>query len=285
MSTRELMERLERHYIKPSDPLPGGVFLPEVGLNGLVGSRADALYVGFTSTSGRLLVGHEVKVSRADWLRELDQPDKATTWADQCHAWYVVAPSTDIVAPGELPDGWGLMVPTTRTRTRLHVEVRALVHRDRHPSWLAARSILARADTLRAAAIRQEEARAREKARKEAEERIESEVKRRTEHTDKERADRLQVRIRAIEEALGSSICPGPDTGYCPCDGRGLHLSDLAGVAEAARAHGGLRKALQLVAGRYATPLAPLRKLVNQLDAAIDALKAAALADQTGGQQ
>lgn len=77
MRTDGLLERLERHYIKPGEPLAGGVFLPEVGINGGGSSRCDAIYVGFTSTSGRMLVGHELKVSRADWRRELDQPGKA----------------------------------------------------------------------------------------------------------------------------------------------------------------------------------------------------------------
>jgi hypothetical protein len=33
-STAELLARLQRHYIKPGQQLPGGVFLPEVGRNG-----------------------------------------------------------------------------------------------------------------------------------------------------------------------------------------------------------------------------------------------------------
>jgi hypothetical protein len=153
MTTRELMARLERHYVKPSEPLPGGVFIPECGWNGTGGtSRADALYVGFTSTSGRILIGHEVKVSRADWQHELDQPGKADAWHDQCHQWYVVAPSVEIVPPETVPEGWGLMVPSTRTKTRMQVVVKAQTWR-RTPSWDAVRSIMSRQDTLRAQVI------------------------------------------------------------------------------------------------------------------------------------
>ena len=66
---------LERHYIKPGPLLPPGIFLPEVGWNpaGGASGRAggcDAIWVGFTTTSGRILVGHELKVSRADWLND-----------------------------------------------------------------------------------------------------------------------------------------------------------------------------------------------------------------------
>lgn len=143
----DLLARLRRHYLKPG-PFPGGVFVPECGQNGEGLQRCDALYVGFTSSSGRILVGHEIKVSRADWRHELDQPDKADGWADQCHAWYVVAPSTAEVPPEELPHGWGLLVPNPRTSTRMDVKVRAAVHAERVPAWWAVRSIMARLDTL-----------------------------------------------------------------------------------------------------------------------------------------
>ena len=159
--TADLMARLQRHYIKPGAPLPGGVFLPEVGWNGVGNtSRADALYVGFTGTSGRLLVGHEVKASRADWLNELRKPGKADAWADQCQEWWLVTPE-GIILPGELPEGWGHMVPGPG-RTRMRVKVPAHRHPGRTPSWDAMRSIVARQDTLRAEAIARARARARE---------------------------------------------------------------------------------------------------------------------------
>jgi hypothetical protein len=158
---QDLLERLRRHYIKPG-PMPGGIFLAECGINGGASSqRVDAVHVGFTSASGRILTGHEIKVSRGDWLHELDRSNKADRWADQCHAWYVVAPSVEIVKPEELPHGWGLMVPNPRTTTRMDIRVKATVKThdvgQHNPSWLIVRSIMARYDTLRATAI--EEAR------------------------------------------------------------------------------------------------------------------------------
>lgn len=146
--TADMMERLRRHYLKPGN-MPGGVFVPEVGINGpMRQQRCDALYVGFTSSSGRLLVGHEVKVSRSDWRHELDQPHKADRWSDQCHAWYVVAPSIEVVKPEELPHGWGLLTINPRTTTRLDVTVKAATYPDREPAWWAVRSLIARNDTL-----------------------------------------------------------------------------------------------------------------------------------------
>lgn len=176
VTAAEMVRRLRRHYIKPG-PFPGGIFLNECGLNGATGNRVDGLYVGFTSTSGRHLVGHEIKVSRADWRHELDQPGKADYWADQCHAWYAVAPSTDIIKPEELPDGWGLMVINPRSKTRLDVVVKATVHKDRQPSWQVVRSIMARLDTLQTGELSEVRRTALDEARKS----VDAEVKKRIE--------------------------------------------------------------------------------------------------------
>lgn len=56
------------------------------------------------------LHGHEIKVSRSDWLVELRDPSKAEAWKQYCDRWWLVAPR-DIVKPEELPEGWGLLVP------------------------------------------------------------------------------------------------------------------------------------------------------------------------------
>lgn len=149
MKATELLERLQRHYIKPGDLMPGGAFLPEVVLGS---RRADALYVGFFQSRGKLLVGHELKVSRADWLHELDQPAKAEAWEPNCHSWYVVAPSTDIVRPEELPHGWGLMIPG-RSKTRMTIVVKATLHPDRNPSWEATHALVQKMDSLRMRSI------------------------------------------------------------------------------------------------------------------------------------
>lgn len=148
MTAGELLERLQRHYIAPGTPMPGGAFLPEVTHGRAGGRRADAIYVGFFSSRGRFAVGHEIKVSRADWLHELDQAEKAEVWATECHAWYVVAPSIEVVHPNELPHGWGLMLPG-RSKTQMQIVVKAKVHEDRQPSWEATHAIVQRMDSLR----------------------------------------------------------------------------------------------------------------------------------------
>jgi len=59
---------------------------------------------------GLALVGFEIKASRSDWLRELKKPEKADPLVRLVDQWYVVAPK-DVVQDGELPAGWGLLVP------------------------------------------------------------------------------------------------------------------------------------------------------------------------------
>ena len=208
MDTIELTARLRRHYIKPG-PMPGGVFVTECGLNN--GSsrqaRVDALHIGFTSTSGRILRGHELKVSRADWLAELAKVGKADVWADQCHEWWLVTPDASIVADGELPPGWGHMVVDPRTKTRLKVLVPAQRKPEGFtPSWLALRSIMARLDTLmqqeRAQMAYEEGQKARAEAEKKMEERLASRAGRRL---TPEEQTRLAV-VDKVESELGMTL-------------------------------------------------------------------------------
>lgn len=163
-ATVELLEQLRGHYIAETtqpDARAGGVFAHEVSPNGAWGGpgvrRVDALYAGFTSASGRILVGHELKVSRSDWRSELAKVGKADDWADACHQWWIVAPSTDVVPPEELPDGWGLMLPPRSARgRRMQIAVKAAVKPDHTPPWWAVRSFMARVDTLEHEQRRQE---------------------------------------------------------------------------------------------------------------------------------
>lgn len=59
---------------------------------------------------GPSFIGHEVKVSRSDWLTELRDPSKAEFWVNHCHYFNLVVSDESIVRRDELPQGWGLMV-------------------------------------------------------------------------------------------------------------------------------------------------------------------------------
>lgn len=209
--TEDLLARLQRHYIKPGDPMPGGMFMPEVALDG---RRADALYVGFFQSRGRMLTGHEIKASRADWLHELDQPAKAEVWEPQCHSWYVVAPSTEIVRIEELPLGWGLMTPSRRTKTRMDILVKAALHPERNPSWEATHALVQKADSLRMASIATAQQKATEKARATIVEQVEARL--RTDASSAifstNRADRAERLIAEVSDALGLRVLPDEST-------------------------------------------------------------------------
>ncbi len=57
---------------------------------------------------GLELIGHEVKITRADWVAELKDPEKAEAFRRHLHRWYLVVPDRSIVRD-DLPGGWGLM--------------------------------------------------------------------------------------------------------------------------------------------------------------------------------
>lgn len=70
---------------------------------------ADFIAMDLWPSKGLALHGHEVKVSRGDWLTELADPTKADEFRRYMDRWWLVVPDPAIVR-GDLPDGWGLMV-------------------------------------------------------------------------------------------------------------------------------------------------------------------------------
>lgn len=72
---------------------------------------ADAIAVDCWTSKGQEIHGHEVKVSRSDWLAELRDPEKAEAFRPYVNRWWLVVPDLSIVRD-DLPDGWGLMLAT-----------------------------------------------------------------------------------------------------------------------------------------------------------------------------
>jgi hypothetical protein len=70
----------------------------------------DAIAMGLWPSRGLKLVGFEFKSSRADWLREYRNPEKADAFAQFCDEWWLVVSGMAIVEPDELPETWGLLV-------------------------------------------------------------------------------------------------------------------------------------------------------------------------------
>lgn len=70
---------------------------------------ADALAMSLWPSRGLEVHGFEVKCSRGDLRKELDDPDKAREIMQYCDRWWLVLGHKDLIQPGELPPTWGLM--------------------------------------------------------------------------------------------------------------------------------------------------------------------------------
>lgn len=90
---------------------------------------ADFVAMDLWPSSGLPLHGHEIKVSRSDWLRELKDPSKAEEFIPYMNHWWLVIADAGMVRDGELPEGWGLMA---MRGIELHV-VRKAPRRDALP--------------------------------------------------------------------------------------------------------------------------------------------------------
>lgn len=105
-----------RAGLRSSYAAPGYQVFYEVGDN--TGSRvqrhADAVVVGIWPSTGHVLHGIEIKVSRADWANEMKDPTKSWAVMRYCHRWSLVTPP-GLVRVDELPDNWGLMTFDGRT--------------------------------------------------------------------------------------------------------------------------------------------------------------------------
>ena len=107
-NAQQLYELIKQRF-KP----PAWITFSEVsdgtGVN--IARYADAIAMSIWPSRGYDLNGFEIKVSRSDWLKELNDPSKSWPIQRFCNAWWVVAANEDIVKDGELPKTWGLMVP------------------------------------------------------------------------------------------------------------------------------------------------------------------------------
>lgn len=121
VTTADVLEALKGHYRKPGEDFTGEILIAEPQSPGRGQRRCDLLRVGMWQSRGTGIDVHEIKVSRSDWLRELDSPAKAEAWWPYCSRFWITTPP-GIVVPAELPEGWGLMeLPATGRRFRVVV--------------------------------------------------------------------------------------------------------------------------------------------------------------------
>ena len=110
MKTNELMRLLAAKYQREAVRGSAKWVLIEEAPDGsdFGGRRCDLIAMGVWRSTNDQIIGHEVKVSRSDWVRELQQPENSDAFIPYCHRWYIVAAS-GIVKPGELRGSWGLI--------------------------------------------------------------------------------------------------------------------------------------------------------------------------------
>ena len=239
--TAALLAALRDHYLKPGELMPGGVLLTEVPAPDAP-RRADALYVRFTRSRGYCIDGHELKISRSDWRRELTDPGKAEAWWPYCTRWWIVAPDPSIVPAAELPDGWGLMCPPRNGR-RFRVIVPARVKEPTITLELLV-ELLKKLDTARINAVQDERQRAEQQHRVVA---AQSSLLDSAEQA--RRRERLEL-LEEFEAATGLRLTNQP---WRPGQTTPSQLADLVRpLLEAQRADGLLVQQLHALAERAA---------------------------------
>jgi hypothetical protein len=130
LTATHLTQMLRRHYLPENRPV-AGIFAPEIGSpDGK--RRADLIWMPTTMAGGRGLHGHEIKVSRADLLTELDDPTKADPWARYCSRWWLVVAHPSLISGLDIPEVWGVMAPPSGRRTRSMTVVKPAPKLDPH---------------------------------------------------------------------------------------------------------------------------------------------------------
>ena len=105
LDSAQVMAALRKRY-----PEPAFAFFEEVGnaTGWRCNRHADAVAMSLYPSRGLELYGFEVKVSRTDWMKELQQPKKAEAIQRYCRRWWVVI-ANKAALRSEIPKNWGLM--------------------------------------------------------------------------------------------------------------------------------------------------------------------------------
>ena len=112
VTARELRNAIETKWTSPRYEVVHEV-RNEAGFDAT--RSCDTMVMSTWPADGLLLQGIEIKVSRADFLKEVKDPWKAEAFSRYCDLWSLVVPNADIVKPGELPEGVGLYILSKAT--------------------------------------------------------------------------------------------------------------------------------------------------------------------------
>lgn len=112
MNTLEIQEALR---VKYAAPVYATLFEVRNGTGFKRGPRtADVLIMSTWPSRGLELWGVEIKMSRTDWKKELNDPKKADAIMQYCDRWFLAIGDAKIIQANELPPTWGLMEPAPR---------------------------------------------------------------------------------------------------------------------------------------------------------------------------
>lgn len=200
----DMLAMLRAKLTKPGNGGAGEyALLPHVrdGAGFTAGRTIDAVAVSLWPSRGLTIHGYEVKCSRSDWLRELKEPAKADAAAAFCDHFSIVAADASIVADGELPPTWGLLVARG---VKLVTVVPAPVLPGVDPKRPISRHIMVtmlRSAGAQVAASPAEVMAAREEGAKHER----AIMERQTQHVRDDLAE-LREKVRAFEDAAGVSF-------------------------------------------------------------------------------
>lgn len=137
LTEAEMLDRLRTRYSKRSGNGPRWALVSHVrDRAGFDATRTiDAIVMDTWASSGLALHGFEIKVSRADWRREIAQPEKAAAFVRFVDYFWVAAPR-NVVRRDELPDGWGL-IETRNGGLAVSVQARRLAPEPLDRSFVA----------------------------------------------------------------------------------------------------------------------------------------------------
>ncbi len=165
--------------------------------------RCDGVAIGMWESTGRLIHGFEVKVSRSDWLRELKDVSKADHFIDQCDRWWLVTGDASIAKLEEIPAAWGWMT-ATKTGLRIQRPATPLPQSETHIKRLWAFALIRRASErgdINAPELQAILGKHRAEAERRAQETIAREISRSV-----PKLEALQKKVDAFEKASGMKL-------------------------------------------------------------------------------
>lgn len=221
MKSSDICAALRERYKQPE----WCIFFEVASGTGVNAKRhADALAMNMYPSRGLSIIGFEIKVSRGDLKRELDNPDKAEEIARYCNEWYLVVPKGLIKDDDIIPVPWGIMECSDRG-LRIAKKAQQLNAKPVTKEFMAA--ILRSAGRVDGQTLQDERDKAYREYRAGYEKQLESEVERRT-----KRFEEIRTQLTEFEKATGKTI-----NAY----------TDIEGLAERIK----LAESLDLLTRRY----------------------------------